>query len=284
MKSDFYVDYENTPFLETGKISSEALSYRLNWRCEILLTRNRQAIRGKRVLDLASHDGMFSYACLKLGASHVTGVEGRENLVKSAIDNLTTLGYTKERFTFIQDDVFDYLERVKPQEFDTILCFGIFYHTIRHAELLREIKRIRPTHFILDTFVQRGMFINPFFVYPSYLLKLIGRLRFRHLFHMPKTMGEAKKALSYEPVGPASIARGSPCLVLKPESHVEEWSTTDPVDLGAWPTQAFLELIFQSHGFSLKRLRWDKKEIKDWTSHKDYRQGYRASYIARPLK
>jgi hypothetical protein len=283
MKSDFYVNYENTPFLETGKIKSEALSRRLNWRCEILLTRNQVDIKGKRVLDLASHDGMFSYACLKLGASQVTGVEGRENLVKSAIDNLAALGYAKERFTFIQDDVFDYLEGVKPQEFDTILCFGIFYHTIRQAELLREIQRIRPGHFILDTFVQRGMFVNPFFVHPSKLLKVIGRLRLRHLFHMPKTMGDAQKALSYEPVSPVSIARGSPCLVLKPESHVKEWSTTDPADLGAWPTQAFLELIFKSHGFSLKRLIWDKKDIRDWTSLQDYKSGYRASYTARPL-
>lgn len=283
MKSDFYVDYENTPFLETGKIKAELLPYRLNWRCEIMLTRNRQAIKGKRVLDLASHDGMFSHACLKLGASHVTGVEGRKPLIKSAIDNLTTLGYTKERFTFIQDDVFDYLKGVKTQEFDTILCFGIFYHTIRQTELLREIKRIRPGNFILDTFVQRGFFVNPFFVHPSKLLKVIGRLRLRHLFHMPKTMGEAKKALSYEPVSPVSIARGSPCLVLKPESNVEAWGTIDPADLGAWPTQAFLELMFKSHGFSLKRLRWDKKDIRDWTSLQDYKSGYRASYLARPL-
>ena len=79
MKSDFYVDYKDTPFLETGKIKAEALPYRLNWRCEILLTRNQEAINGKRILDLASHDGVFSYACLKLGASHVTGVEGGGN-------------------------------------------------------------------------------------------------------------------------------------------------------------------------------------------------------------
>jgi hypothetical protein len=283
MKSDFYVDYEGSPFLETGRVTAELLPYRLNWRCEILLTRNQEAIKGKRVLDLASHDGMFSYACLKLGASHVTGVEGRENLVKSATNNLTALGYTKETFTFIQDDAFDYLKGVKAQEFDTILCFGIFYHTIRHAELLRETKRIRPTHFILDTFVQRGMFVNPFFIYPSKLLKVIGRLRFRHLLHMPKTMGDAQKALSYEPVSPLTIKGGTPCLLLKPENHAQEWGTTDPVDLGAWPTQAFLELLFKSHGFSLKRLRWDKKEIKNWTSIQDYKSGYRASYLAQPL-
>jgi len=284
MQRGFYVNYENTPFLKTGRITAETSPHRLNWRCEILLTRNQEAIEGKKVLDLASHDGVFSYACLKMGASHVTGVEGRESLIKSAIGNLTSLGCPPERFTFIQGDVFDYLKGVKPQEFDTILCFGIFYHTIRQTELLREIKRIRPGHFILDTFMQRGYFVNPFLAHPSSLFKLIGRLRFRHLFHMSKTVGDAQKALSYEPVSPASISRGSPCLVLRPESDVQEWGTIEPVNLGAWPTQAFLELMFRSHGFSLKQLKWDKKEIKNWTFIQDYKDGRRASYLAQPLE
>lgn len=284
MQRRFYIDFENTSFLQTSKVQAEAPPYRLNWRCEILLTRNQEAIKGKRILDLASHDGMFSYACLKLGASHVTGVEGRESLVKSAIDNLTGLGYTQEHFSFIQDDIFDYLARVKPKEFDTILCFGIFYHTIRQIELLREIQRIQPTHFILDTFIQRGVFINPFFIHPSNLLKLIGKVRFRHFLQIPATLKNAKRALSYEPVSPVSIEQGGPCLVFKPEGHVEAWATTDPVDLCAWPTQAFLELVFKSHGFSLKRLHWDKKEIKNWTDIMDYKYGIRASYIAQPLE
>ena len=284
MQRRFYVDYENTPFLETYKIKHDALSYRLNWRCEILLTRNQEAIKGKRVLDLASHDGLFSYACLKLGASHVTGVEGRENLVKSAIDNLTGLGYTQRHFSFIQDDIFDYLEKVQPKEFDTILCFGIFNHTIRQIELVREIKRIQPTHFILDTFIQRGIFINPFFFRPSTLLKLIPRVRFRHFFQTSATMEKIKNGFSFEPVSPASIKQGGPCLVFKPESHLRESTTIDPVDLCAWPTQSFLEIIFKSHGFSLKRLYWDKKEIKDWTSIEDYKYGARASYIIQPIE
>ena len=48
-----------------------------NWRCEILLTRNQEAIKNKNILDLASHVGALTYGCLKLGAKHVTGVEGK---------------------------------------------------------------------------------------------------------------------------------------------------------------------------------------------------------------
>lgn len=283
MKTDFYVDYKNSPFLETGKITPETFPNRLNWRCEILLARNRAAIAGKRVLDLASHDGVFSYACLQLGASHVTGVEGRESLIKSAIGNLTALGCPPERFAFIQGDVFDYLKGVKAGEFDTILCFGIIYHTIRQTELLTEVKRIRPDFLILDTFLQRGYFVNPYFFSFPNLLKLISRVRPRHFRRMSKSMGDAKNVLSYEPVGPASFARESPCLVLRPEIDVREWGTMESFKLGAWPTQAFLELMFRSHGFSLERLKWDKKEIKDWTAIGDYKDGRRASYLARPL-
>lgn len=269
MQRNFYVDYENTSFLQTSKTGVNP--YRLNWRCEILLTRNQEAIKGKRILDLASHDGRFSYACLKLGASHVTGVEGREHLVKFAMDNLTGLGYTQEHFSFIRDDVFDYLERVKPKEFDTILCFGFFDHTIRQIELIREIKRIQPTHFILDMFIERGIHINPF----SWL-KLIAGVKFRHFFQIPATLEKAKGKVSFE--------KGKTCLVFKPESHLFEGSTIDPVDLSAWPTKAFLELVFKSHGFSLKQLKWDKKEIKNWTKITDYKYGNRASYIAQPLE
>jgi predicted RNA methylase len=283
VKTGFQINYEHSPFLETGKITAETSPNRLNWRCEILLARNRAAIAGKRVLDLASHDGVFSYACLKLGASHVTGVEGRESLIKSAADNLIALGCSPEQFNFVQGDVFDYLKEVKAGEFNTILCFGIIYHTIRQTELLTEAKRIRPDFLILDTFLQRGYFFNPHLFSFSNLLKLISRVRPRHFRRISKSMGDARNVLSYEPVSPMTISRQIPCLVLRPEIDVREWGTIAPLELGAWPTHAFLELMFRSHGFNLERLKWDKKEIKDWTAIGDYKDGRRASYLARPL-
>ncbi|MBN1367350.1 MAG: methyltransferase domain-containing protein [Dehalococcoidales bacterium] len=282
MKTNLQINYENTPFLETGRITAETPLNRLNWRCEILLTKNKEAIKGKRVLDLASHDGVFSYACLKLGASHVTGVEGRRSLINSANDNLASLGFNKEQFTFIEDDVFDYLKGVKTEEFDTILCFGIFYHTIRHAELLKEIKRIHPEYIILDTFIQRGYFLNLSSTVILNALKLLPKLKIRNIIHPSKSLKNVNKSLSYEPIKPLSISRKVPCIVLLPETDVKEWGTIDLLKLGAWPTHAFLELLFQSHGFSIERLIWYKKEIDDWTAITDYKDGRRASYLARP--
>jgi len=92
--TSFDIDYEDSPFLRTSKTAAH--SNRLNWRCEILLTRNKERIEGQRVLDLASHDGRFSYACLKLGATHVTGVEVRHHLVEFATRNLISLACPPE--------------------------------------------------------------------------------------------------------------------------------------------------------------------------------------------
>src|SRR4051812_33123679 len=57
---------------------------RLNERCEAFFASNRDIFDGARVLDLASHDGRYSFAALKTGAAHVTGVEVRQSLIDGA--------------------------------------------------------------------------------------------------------------------------------------------------------------------------------------------------------
>jgi len=271
MEKGFCINYENTPFLQTSKTAPHP--NRLNWRCEILLTRNQEAIKGKKILDLASHDGRFSYACLELGAGHITGVEGRHHLVESATENLIGLGYKPEHFSFVQDDVFDYLHKVKPKEFDTILCFGFFYHTVRQNELLREIKRIQPTYFVLDTYIARGIFtVRPLgFSFRSQGAYPIAKLM--RFIRIPATLQKFAGET-------ASPVLGKPCLVFRTESHMIEGATIDPIDLVAWPTKTFIELAFKSYGFSFKQLLWNKKEIKNWTALADYKTGDRVSYIA----
>jgi hypothetical protein len=287
MAKSFYIEYQNTPFLQTSKTAAHC--NRLNWRCEILLTRNREAIEGKRILDLASHDGRFSYACLKLGASHVTGVEGRQHLIEFAIENLTSLSCKPQHFSFIQDDAFAYLPKVKPKEFDTILCFGFFYHTVRQNELLREIKRIHPAYFMLDTYIARGVFIvrPPCFpvidqgAYPKTSVSLLNRLnpivKAGQLIRIPNTLRKLVESR-------ASPDKGKPCLVFKTESHSIEAATIDPVDLVAWPTKTFIEVALKSYGFNFRQLHWSKKEIKNWTAIEDYRTGDRVSYVAQSLE
>jgi len=239
------IDFKATEFIKTGTVGAQL--NRLNWRTEILLSRNLNSIKGKRVLDLASHDGRFSYASLKLGAKHVTGIEARANLVKNSNKNLTDLGYNSKEFKFIKKDIFDYLPHVKPKEFDTILCFGFFYHTIRQIELLREINRILPQTLILDTRIAR---------------------------EIPLKKDLDKKAID----NTLNSFNGS--LQFKYEKINQKGSTIDPINIVAYPTKSFINLILNQYGFGLKEIKWDEQEINDWSNIKDYKNGNRSTYIA----
>lgn len=270
MKRTFQISYENTPFLWTSIIN--AYPNRLNWRSEILLTRNQEAIRGKRILDLGSHDGRLSYACLKLGASHVTGVELNSSWVNSARKNLIYSGYESEHFNFIEGDVFDFLPNAKPKEYDTILCCGFISNTARQIELLSEIKRIHPYNFILDTQITTAVFIRPPRRTYLELLVRLGQLIPTSICEKlaPKRSKAIKQVQRKRLLPDGNV----PCLVFKQfEDH----------RFAATPTKTFIELALQSYDFSHRQLRWNKNEIEDWTHLKDYKAGHRVSYIAQPL-
>ena len=70
----FAEDYPR--FMEVSELKPKP--DRLNERYEAMFARNRDIFDGARVLDLASHDGRYSFAALKTGAAHVTGVEVRQ--------------------------------------------------------------------------------------------------------------------------------------------------------------------------------------------------------------
>src|SRR6266446_801015 len=80
-KRGFFDQYPR--FYSTSMVSPSP--ERLNERYRALISPNEEFIRGKTILDLAAHDGRWSFAALKAGARHVTGIEGRAHLVESAI-------------------------------------------------------------------------------------------------------------------------------------------------------------------------------------------------------
>src|SRR5579863_7632854 len=61
---------------------------RLNQRYRALIQSNAGIISGRRVLDIASHDGRWSLAAHKASAEHVLGIEARQHLVDAARDNM----------------------------------------------------------------------------------------------------------------------------------------------------------------------------------------------------
>ena len=87
----FFDDYDR--FFETSQTSTQP--WRLNLRHEAISVDNAAAFEGARVLDIASHDGRWSLAALRAGASHVTGIEARSELTDFAAQNLAGYGATR---------------------------------------------------------------------------------------------------------------------------------------------------------------------------------------------
>ena len=127
---------------------------RMNERYEALFASNRDVFEGARVLDLASHDGRYSFAALKTGAAHVTGIEVRQGLIDRAQEAFAYYSQDPETYRFVRGDLFDVLAG-NEFDVDVVLCFGFLYHTYRHTELMYRLHHLRPRHLILDTMVTR---------------------------------------------------------------------------------------------------------------------------------
>ena len=123
----------------------------MNARHLMFMAPFEQEFIGANVLDLASHDGRWSWAALNLGAKHVTGIEARGELIKSG--NHLFQGKYVGTADFVEADIFDALPAYarSEQQFDVVLCLGIFYHVMDHYRLLMQIRRLNPKLVILDT-------------------------------------------------------------------------------------------------------------------------------------
>jgi len=128
---------------------------RLNLRHQAIFGDHLDLFDGARVLDIASHDGRWSFAALQAGAASVVGIEGRPELVGHAKENFAHYGVDPSRFRFIADDVFHALAE-EHGEFDLVMCLGFLYHTLRYNELFARIRRFDPRHVLIDTQVAQG--------------------------------------------------------------------------------------------------------------------------------
>ncbi len=140
-------------FLEVSELSPQP--ERVNERYEALFASNRDIFEGARVLDLASHDGRYSFAALKTGAKHVTGVEIRQSLIDKAQETFAFYDEDPDTYRFVCGDVFEVLAR-EQFDVDVVLCLGYLYHTYRHTELMYRLHDLGPRHLIVDTMVVPG--------------------------------------------------------------------------------------------------------------------------------
>lgn len=136
-------------FYETSIVG--ATGNRLNNRYKALIESNKALVNKQRILDLASHDGRWSFAALKNGAMSVVGIEGRPHHVQNSITNMKRYGIPENKYDFILGDLLEDITKIKRNEVDTVFCFGFFYHTIHHMDLLIKIKKLNPKYLIIDS-------------------------------------------------------------------------------------------------------------------------------------
>ena len=129
---------------ETGQLRE-----RLNARQRLLVHDNAALLEGATVLDIACHDGRFSFAALQAGATRVVGVDHKAHLLRTAQGHMDRYGVAPDRYRFLAGDLFDCLDDVGPV--DVVLAFGILYHLGDHMRLFDRIFELGPRHLILDT-------------------------------------------------------------------------------------------------------------------------------------
>lgn len=147
----FFDDYPR--FLETSTTANHR--GRLNKRHTAMFESNKKIFDGARVLDIASHDGRWTMAAVKMGAAHVTGIEVMPDMVKEAEETFAHYSMDPATYRFINDDVFDVLSDAAAQriDVDVVMCLGFMYHTLRYQDLLAGVRSLRPKYFLIDTAV-----------------------------------------------------------------------------------------------------------------------------------
>lgn len=137
-------------FLETSTTAAD--KGRLNLRHLAIIKEHEHILRGARVLDIASHDGRWSFAALEAGAEHVLGIEGRDHLAANARATMARKGVDESRYEFQVGDVHDVLT-AGIGKVDVVMCLGFLYHTLRYPELFAGIRATGAKYVIVDSMV-----------------------------------------------------------------------------------------------------------------------------------
>lgn len=116
-----------------------------------LVDQFREEMDNSRILDLAAHDGRWSYALAGTGAREVVGIEIRGELIERFADMPQDAASAKVMLR--QGDIFKEIHKLinEGQTFDVVAVYGIFYHIMDHFLLIKLITSLRPKLIIIDS-------------------------------------------------------------------------------------------------------------------------------------
>ena len=229
----------NSPFLTTDTRTKRwAIPYHpecVNGRIDVLLERNSNALAGKSVVDVGSHIGTFAWAALQLGAKRVHGIDVEDRTVKRCEDLFLQEGVKKSNYKFEVGDVFEFLEGVEENEFDTVLCFGVMYYTTEPHRLLKLMAHAAKETILIDTFTATYSAVQGKDA-PATHLHLT-----EEILNLPMMMV-------------------APTQAEKKDYRLPEYFDRKGRDLSltTLPTHTLLELWFESLGLRWEQLDWSK--------------------------
>jgi hypothetical protein len=248
-ENSFFSEYPR--FYSTSQTS--AIPDRLNARYQAIILANRKIIAGKRLLDIGSHDGRWSFAALQAGAQHVTGIEPREELVDNAVSNMQAYGIGESAYAFIKDDVFNFL-RSNTNKIDVILCLGYFYHTIQHVELAKLMADTQARHIILDTEI---------FPTPT-------------PYRSSPTPDQFKERSAKEDNFVIQLIKDP---VAQEMMATEDAFTEYGMTIVGRPSVGAIHLIFEHFGFDVQEMNWDSLIEQSAEGLNDYQEGWRKTFL-----
>jgi predicted nicotinamide N-methyase len=139
-------------FFETSRAGDAA---KMRYRYDLLFGTTDGLFRGKRVIDIGSHDGRWSFCALQHGAAYVCGIEAYQETGAPGIENFKHYGVAEERYSFRFGDVFEIIKEFDParsdERFDIGLCLGFLYHTTRHFETIAQLHRLGCSTLLIET-------------------------------------------------------------------------------------------------------------------------------------
>jgi len=224
---------------------------RLNARHRAIIEENASRFPGKHVLDIASHDGRWTFAALKAGATHVIGIEPRQELIDNARVTFREYGIEEGTHELWTSGIMEAIDGVRVH---TVLCLGFFYHTRHHIDLLDKIERTGATFVIIDTEISPGS----------------------EEISLAKDNGDARQVFD----NPYSMQ------IIRDEVGDQQMAYSDSATRNGYtlvmrPSRAAIHGLARHFGFRVTEFDWPAyftKNPKHAASMTDYRDGWRSTF------